>query len=313
VSTIYTEYPDAESFLAVARPALERQECANGLMLGVCLRLVDQPLAYGSQPYFATVASAGGLRVAAAMTPPFRLLAYAEDDCDSAALELVADALLRGKWPVPGVLARQAVAEAFASLWRSKAGAGCSTSLRLRLYELRQVVHPRYPPGEFRPAAVEDIPLVRQWACGFHEECFRDEWHEQSMKSAEEKVKSGGLFLWVDGVPASMAARTRPTPHGESVSFVYTPPGQREKGYATAVVAHLSQRILDAGKQFCTLYADLGNPTSNSIYQRIGYTAVADVVQLDFEREAANPEVQPARNKQSSACRATIDSQPTFQ
>jgi predicted GNAT family acetyltransferase len=294
VSTIYTEHADAESFLAVARPALERQECANGLMLGVCLRLVQEPNAYGSQPFFATGESAGDLRVAAVMTPPYRLQLYAEDDRDLAAVEQVADALLRGKWPVPGVLAREAVAEAFASLWHNKTGTGNSTSLRMRLYELRQVIEPACPPGTFRPAMAEDLPLVRQWAYGFHEACFHDGRQEQSMRGAEESVKTGRLFLWVDGVPRSMAGRSRPTPHTESVGFVYTPPDQRGKGYATAVVARLSQTILDDGKQFCTLHADLSNPTSNSIYQRIGYTAVADVVQLDFVPEADSAPARPA-------------------
>jgi len=77
--------------------------------------------------------------------------------------------------------------------------------------------------------------------------------------------------------------RTRPTPHGEAIGFVYTPPSERRKGYASAVVARLSQRILDEGKLFCTLYTDLSNPTSNSIYQKVGYRAVADVVDIEFE------------------------------
>jgi predicted GNAT family acetyltransferase len=280
---IYAEFPDAESFLQVAWPVLERQECVNGLMLGVCLRLVREPQAYGSRPYFAAVESAGGPRAAAVMTPPYKLQLYAEEDRDLASLELVADALLQGQWPVPGVLARQAVAEAFASVWRRRTGAESSIGMRMRLYECRRVVHFGKPPGAFRPAEVEDLDIARKWARGFHEDCFGDGRQEQTVRSAEDKIRSGGLYLWVDGVPVSMAARTRPTPHGESVSLVYTPAGQRGKGYATAVVAHLSQRVLDEGKQFCSLYADLGNPTSNSIYQRIGYRAVAHVVEVDFQ------------------------------
>ncbi len=280
---IYTEVPDAESFLQVTRPALERQECANGLMLGVCLRLVREPQAYGSPPYFAAVESAGGLRAAAVMTPPHRLQLYAEEDRDPASLEPVADALLQGQWPVPGVLARQAIAEAFASIWCRRTGAGWSIDMRMRLYECRRVAHFGHPPGAFRPAEVEDLEIARQWARGFHEDCFGDGRQEQTVRSAEDKLKSGGLFFWVDGVPVSMAARARPTPHGESVSLVYTPASQRGKGYGTAVVAHLSQRVLDDGKQFCSLYADLSNPISNSIYQRIGYRAVADVVEVGFQ------------------------------
>ncbi len=279
---IYTEHPNAKSFLAIARAALERRESVNGLMLGISLRLVSQPTAYGSQPYLATVESDAGLRIVAVMTPPYKLQLYAEDECDLTGLEWVADALLRGSWPVPGVMAGEAVAEAFASIWCRQTGASYHTTMRQGIYELRHVVHPPYPAGEFRPAVAEDIELVRQWARGFHQDCFGDDRAEQSMTAAEEAAKKRDLFLWVDGVPASMAARRRPTPHGEAVSHVYTPPDQRRKGYATAVVARVSQRILDDGKQFCTLYTNLANPTSNSIYQKIGYTRVADVVDVDF-------------------------------
>ena len=41
--------------------------------------------------------------------------------------------------------------------------------------------------------------------------------------------------------------------------------------------------ILDEGKEFCTLYTDLSNPTSNSIYRNIGYVAVADVEDIEFD------------------------------
>jgi len=279
----YPEHKNAESFLAKARAPLERQECVHGLMLGICLRLVREPNAYGSQPYLATVESVAALRVAAVMTPPYKLQIYSEDDRETTGLVLVADALWQGKWPMPGVMAREATAEAFASIWRHKTGESSRTGMRQGIYELRQVMHPQYPSGEFKQADLENMELVRQWASGFHDDIFGKEKSERSIKAGEEAVKQGKLFLWVDGEPKSMAARTRPTPHGEAVSFVYTPPTQRGKGYATAVVARLSQRILDDGRQFCTLYTDLGNPTSNSIYQRIGYKKITDVVDIHFQ------------------------------
>ncbi len=40
-----------------------------------------------------------------------------------------------------------------------------------------------------------------------------------------------------------------------------------------------------SGYKFCTLFADLANPTSNDIYQQIGYTQVADFHQYEFEQE----------------------------
>jgi uncharacterized protein len=281
----YTEYQDAGSFLARTREALERQEAANGLMLGLALRLVREPYAFGSRPaYYATVQSGAGVRLAALMTPPYKLQIMAEEDADREELELVADALLRGGWPVPGVMSRQTEGEAFAAVWRDKTGTGYRIGMQQRIYWLRQVEPPDYPPGEFRPAKMEELELAQQWARGFYDDCFGDGHYERTVATAEDKIKNGSLFFWVDGVPRSMAGRSRPTPHGEAIGFVYTPPSERRKGYASAVVARLSQRILDDGRAFCTLYTDLSNPTSNSIYQKIGYRPVADVVDLEFEK-----------------------------
>lgn len=65
--------------------------------------------------------------------------------------------------------------------------------------------------------------------------------------------------------------------------MVYTPPEFRKNGYASFVVAELSQKILNSGKKFCILYTDLANPTSNKIYQNIGYKEVADSKHMIFK------------------------------
>ena len=92
--------------------------------------------------------------------------------------------------------------------------------------------------------------------------------------------------MWEDGDRVSMCSRSRPTLHGASIGLVYTPPGLRGRGYASACVADLSQRILDSGKAFCTLFTDLANPTSNAIYQRIGYRPLCDFREIRFSDAA---------------------------
>jgi predicted GNAT family acetyltransferase len=67
------------------------------------------------------------------------------------------------------------------------------------------------------------------------------------------------------------------------VSGVYTPPYFRGKGYASSCVAALSRLILERGFTKCVLYTDLANPTSNSIYQKIGYKPVCDSLEIKFE------------------------------
>lgn len=86
-----------------------------------------------------------------------------------------------------------------------------------------------------------------------------------------------------------MAAVARPTLHGITVNLVYTPPEQRGRGFASNCVAALSQRMLDGGYQFCTLFTNLANPTSNDIYQQIGYRSIADFNEYRFENRESTP------------------------
>lgn len=82
--------------------------------------------------------------------------------------------------------------------------------------------------------------------------------------------------------PGDVASLQGATRHGIRVGFVYTPPGLRGRGYASACVAAVSERALASGKRFCTLYTDLANPTSNAIYQRLGYRRIGESVMIAF-------------------------------
>lgn len=106
---------------------------------------------------------------------------------------------------------------------------------------------------------------------------------EACRSAAEHRVREGEIFLWTDAEESvCMAGLARPTRNGVTVNAVYTPPVSRESGFATRLVAHLSQRALDAGRKFCVLYTDLLNPTSNRIYRKIGYRPVCDSRQYVF-------------------------------
>ena len=99
---------------------------------------------------------------------------------------------------------------------------------------------------------------------------------------AQRRVGDRDVYLWEDGQPVSMAAKARPTINGITVNLVYTPPQFRRRGYATSCVARLSQLLLDSGWKFCTLFTDLANPTSNDIYQKVGYMPVCDFNECVF-------------------------------
>ena len=111
-----------------------------------------------------------------------------------------------------------------------------------------------------------------------------------SPESAESALQSrvtdpdGGFVIWEDGEPVSFAGYGSPTPNGIRVGPVYTPPELRGRGYASALVGELTARLLTGGRRLCFLFTDLANPTSNSIYQRVGYRPVADVTDWRFQR-----------------------------
>jgi len=101
-------------------------------------------------------------------------------------------------------------------------------------------------------------------------------------------MDSGYLYiLEVGGTAVSMAKAHREMATVCGVGFVYTPPYFRGRGYATSCVAAVSQMILDRGFNSCALYTDLSNPTSNSIYMKIGYVPICDALEIKFTKPSA--------------------------
>lgn len=61
----------------------------------------------------------------------------------------------------------------------------------------------------------------------------------------------------------------------------------RGRGYAGAATAEVSRAALASGADEVLLFTDLANPTSNGLYQRIGYRPVADFATYEFTATAA--------------------------
>ena len=280
----YTQYSHADEFLERMGDYFEQTEALNGLMFGICLQLKNNPFRYGEQqPLFATVEEDSVIRLAVLMTPPHKLQLCAPTSYSAQSIETLAHGLMVNKWDVPAVIAEKNLAESFAREWDAQQKCHHREGMSQRIHELRHVHPVAYAHGEFRQAEPQDIETVIAWSRAFHRDCFGTDAPERSTRVTEQRVRNGELFFWCDPLPVSMAGRTRPTPNGESIGPVYTPPEHRGHGYATSVVASLSQRLLDEGKRFCCLYTDLANPTSNSIYRKIGYVPVADVIDIHFD------------------------------
>lgn len=280
-------YADAAGFLAATRSALADEEVANSLMLGVALQLIDNPAAYPMPPFLATVEDGGALAGAALMTPPHALVVYSPTAEPQPAFVAVADYLLAHGVGVPGVNGRSESARAFAAIWAEKSGVQPHVRLELRAFELRRVEWPPRPSGDSRLAAPVEVELLARWRNAFEVEALQEgsadeEVSEQHRLATAHAIERGSLYVWDDGGPVALAARVRPTLNYMTVNLVYTPPEKRRRGYASALVAEVSQGILDDGYTGAMLFTDLANPTSNHIYQVIGYRPVCDYTRLDF-------------------------------
>ena len=175
--------------------------------------------------------------------------------------------------------------ECFSYYYSQKMGRKSVLSMSQFIFECTEVILPHPAPGQMILAQKEHLNVVADFMLHFYKEAMPEQpmTSEQCLEAARTKVSSGMAFLWLnlDGIPVTLTCGARPTLEGISIGFVYTPPHQRGSGYASQLVACVSQHFLKE-KKFCTLYTDALNPTSNKIYEAIGYQKVAISRQFGF-------------------------------
>jgi predicted GNAT family acetyltransferase len=276
---------DASNFLARVGDVLTKDEARYGLVFGIARRLVKNPHFYGpDDPWFYVLEEGTELRAVAMRTPPFGvLLAHFSGDTVSMA-KLLAASVSQFSPIVPSAVGESSITDPFAENWCCLNNVKVVDRMSLLMYRLDAVNDVKLAPGKFRLAGVDDGSLVDEWAQAFHHELYTSAGRNQPEVSLADRIENNDVFLWEDDGPVSMVVKSRPTGKGISVSGVYTPPGYRQKGYATSCVTSLCRKILYDGYEFCTLYTDQANPASNSIYIRIGFREICDSVMYTFSK-----------------------------
>jgi predicted GNAT family acetyltransferase len=260
-------------WLSRAAPFLQQAEAENNLLLGLAAQAVGDPERYGPFPALTRVTD-GHRTVGAALVNPFNLILSRQHD---EALSLVAAHLATAGVLFPGVLGPDDVPERFVGMWRARTGAQTSLRQRQRIHECRRVEPLAAARGHCRPPVESEVAALAAWREDFHSAVNAAAVDDDAAAAVRRMMERGDLLVWEDaGTIVSCAATARRTPRGTAIAFVYTPPEQRGRGYATSCVAELTRRSLAAGADFCCLYTDLANPVSNAIYARIGYRRVCD-------------------------------------
>jgi ribosomal protein S18 acetylase RimI-like enzyme len=278
------DYDDVERFLEDTRPVLELNEAANSLVLGLCGQMVRHPNWLRSAPCLKTVVDGPNLVLTAVMTPPHKLIVMGHRRDLSRGADLLVRDLVREGRHGPGVFGPSEAPGIVGRAWAEATGRDCRLERQQRVYELREVLTPAPERGQLRLAGAQDLELVARWRYEFTVGIFGTANRRESDRLVRQRVKRRDVYLWDDGGPVSMAMKTRPTTHGITLSCVYTPLALRGRGHATSCVAELSRVLLAAGWNFCSLFADVGNPAAIHIYQKIGYRPVCEYSEYAFSR-----------------------------
>ena len=270
-----TTFQSAADFADAVRPTLGEREAEHHLLLGVA-EAAATGRAPNDEAFAATVTDDGGLVLAAFMTRQRPLLIASDrSDLERASVLLwdaVAEADARPRYIIGGL----GQIEPVVRQWERRAGREARVGMRQRVYRL-DAVEPIAPAsGALRRATADDVDLLTEWMAAFEAEALAAVLPQSTRGSVERRIAAGEIHLWCDPEPRTMAASARPTRRAVAVNGVFTPPEWRRRGYATSCVAALSTTLLTRGFEFCVLYTDLENPTSNAIYMRIGYRPVRD-------------------------------------
>lgn len=264
------------SFKQAAFPYLLQDEAIHNLLIGTVSRF--EAIGFPEDAYFAHVENAEGEVVAVAMrTPPHGAVLSAI--ADEVAIPFLAQDYAVLYDTLPTVLGSADATKEFAFLWERRSGQPYELDMEQGIYRLDTVIPVTNVSGEYCPATSNERDLLIDWCLAFNTEALdegasRDDVAAVVDRKLTNQVIDAFRIWWDGGKPVSMVASNRSTPNGISIGPVYTPKEFRGKGYASAATAAFSQELLDNGKKFCFLYTDMSNPTSNKIYQNIGYEFV---------------------------------------
>ncbi len=275
---------DANELISLSGAYLELNESENNLPIGVAHTLCQEPPCDGAEsPLLLSILDQGRAVGVAIVTPPRRLILSRIDTSIKVAIVHLTRYLRGIDMPIPGVTGPSTEAQAFSECWtEGRAGVSSKVTVRMRVFEARTVTDVPLSPGKLRLAGMNDHPLMKQWIFAFLEAIGEPVDVDSAKSTAQQYIEDGQLYIWDDSGPVSIATETRPIRNGITISTVYTPPEHRSKGYATSCVWSLTKKLLSERYSFCSLYTDLSNPTSNSIYTKIGYVPLGDALSFDF-------------------------------
>ncbi|MEH2206327.1 MAG: GNAT family N-acetyltransferase [Nostoc sp.] len=270
-------FDNIQEFWHCTQAYLLQHQVENNVLLSISHTLLHNPERYLRKPYLAIVQTSGEILAVAIRTPPQKLILSKAQNMD--ALRLIAQDLRQEQLPGSMGLAKEA--EIFSQTWQGLTEQFYQRSVVMKIYQLTALQKVSTASGYLRLATEGDRSLLIEWLSAFLSE-IDEAVSEDVEHQVDNRLKQQNTYFWVDSTPVSVASGKQVLPTIGRINLAYTPPEYRRKGYATACVTALSQKLLDQGCRDCLLMADLANLTANHIYQAIGYRPLSDWHEYSF-------------------------------
>ncbi len=271
---------DAEAFQELVFPYLQRDPVLNTSILSNVADRVRGILNDPVPPVFVSVHDDSDEVIGAVLWRPLRGISLGSLPVDL--VPPVVDVLVEAVPAARSVHGTDESARLFAEQYGARTGRSFAVADRSRLHVLGEFVA-QQADGTPRLATEDDVDVVAPMFSAYRQEVGHPGEPAAADRTwVQQRIERNRLWLWESsGQIVTMVGHQSPVFGVVRVGPVYTPPDHRGRGYASALTAHVTRQLRDAGNQVC-LHTDLANPTSNKIYAAIGYHPVQDFTGYTF-------------------------------
>jgi predicted GNAT family acetyltransferase len=272
-------HDSAAAFLVAAGTFLKLSEAENNIVTIAAARMISSPTDDDADVYLASVEHAGTVVAAALHGSAGGMLLTSGP---ARALTLFAADMAQRRRAPKSMVGPLDACEVFAREWAGRTGQGHALRFHLRHYQLHRPPLPARARGHMRAPRQHEYELLLAWQLAFIDEVRLADDSARAQRVFGRRLEQGTVRVWDDEGIVALAGYSDGGTDLARIAPVFTPPEYRKRNYASALVAELSRELFEQGKRAVFLTTDVANPTSNSIYRKIGFVPSADHYHFDF-------------------------------
>lgn len=275
-------FTDIETFSHETDHFLFEKESENCLILGLTNVMRKKKIANEESLFFGIYESSllKGVAIRTAKSRPLSLSHINEEQS-----QCLCDEIIKMNLSLSGVVGESSAANNFSNAYTRAKKVESKLILHENLYELQNITVSNSSNKNLLLATSNETQIIVKFLKSFMIDCFNDDSIDEDDLKHMANIYIGNKTLYLlqdQNEFVAMAAINSETDNTACLSLIFTPMEYRGKGFGSLVTALLSKKILDEGKKTCTLFTDVENMTSNSIYKKLGFRLINSNKEFSF-------------------------------